>query len=192
MKKFFTLICLLNPFIVLADESRCAAAVEFVRANSENVVQIIQSRKSDSELSLELEKVFLDVMDVDWIGKFVIGPAWRSLKDEQKIEYLSLYRKFLLSSYVPLFKEYNGQSMRIDGSDIIDAKQCMVNTLLVQKDGKSAAVSVKYRLKDDGQTFKVHDIVAEGVSLLSTQRSEFGSIMANQGFGGLLAKLKKK
>ena len=51
-------------------------------------------------------------------------------------------------------------------------------------------VQVDYRVHpaEDG-SLKVFDIIVEGVSLITTQRSEFGSVVQNQGIDALIREL---
>jgi phospholipid transport system substrate-binding protein len=178
-----------SPKEVIANNSMTADA--FVQSISDNVMNLLHSSKSDSEKEKDLTKIFEDTVDIEWIAKFVIGKYWNEITPEQKAEYLTVYREYLIKSYVPMFKKYNNQEILIKNIDSGANSQYSVKTEIKSKE-KNEAYTVEYKLKTKDNTYKVRDIIAEGVSLLSTQRSEFGSIIGSEGIEGLSKKLKEK
>ena len=66
-----------------------------------------------------------------------------------------------------------------------------VETTINDSDGKAYNVSYKVKQAEKG-AFKIYDITAEGVSMITTQRSEFGSILSRDGMEGLIYKLEQK
>lgn len=175
----------------LAYASNADGAKQFVNQVTEKVMSIAASGKSDSEKLNVLNEIFFETIDTDWIGKFAIGKYWMELNDEQKVNYLKTYRTYISASYVPLFKKYNGQNIIIDEIKNLGNDTFLAVTQIKQPDNKPS-IRVEYRLKHSKNTFKVRDIIAEGVSLINTQRSDFSSIMNQGGFDGLIKKLSSK
>lgn len=175
----------------LALVAESADAEKFMLSTSNRVVSLLDSHTSSEAKEQQLRSVFSEVMDIDWIGKFVLGKYWNTLSDTQKISYLQSYRKFLLSSYVPLFKDYNGQKFVIKNIKEAGKDQFIVVTE-IQSTQSAAAYKVEYRLKANSGAFKVRDIIAEGISMLATQRADFSSIITNSGFDALIEKLHNK
>lgn len=163
----------------------------FVHDTSQKVISLLQTATSYQQKSEGLTKIFVDTMDVDWMGKFVIGKYWKDLNDEDKNAYLEVYRRYLISSYVPLFKKYHNQSLNVKGIKTLDNDQYTVTTE-IKGEQQKAPYLVEYRIKFNSNTFKVRDIIAEGVSLLTTQRADFGSILTNGGISSLKTKLEEK
>jgi len=64
----------------------------------------------------------------------------------------------------------------------------MVHTTLTDSDGKVINVDYKVRRYKSGR-FKLVDIVAEGVSMVMTHRSEFHSVVSRDGLDVLIEKL---
>ena len=195
MKK---LSLLLKTFVVLMITSGTAIAEEstenvnkFINGTSERVISVIESKASDSTKESNLTSIFSDVMDVDWIAKFVLGRYWSSLDEQQKINYLKTYRKYLISSYVPLFRKYNDQKLVLKDVKSIGNDQYIAITE-IQSNQNAQPYNVEYRLKHIDNHFKIHDIIAEGVSLLTTQRSEFAAVMNQGGIDALNNQLNEK
>jgi phospholipid transport system substrate-binding protein len=69
----------------------------------------------------------------------------------------------------------------------------MVFSELKRRDGQSV-VSIGWRLRSKGDSFKVVDVLVEGVSMGQTQRSEFASVIRRHGgeIEGLLNEMRER
>ena len=52
-------------------------------------------------------------------------------------------------------------------------------------------IVVDFRVRPDGDSFKVIDVVVEGLSMLKTQRDEFSSVIQRNGLDGLINSLQQ-
>jgi phospholipid transport system substrate-binding protein len=163
----------------------------FVQSTSDKVISVIKSKSADSSKESQLTEVFTSIMDIDWIARFAIGKNWQGLSSDQQNQYLANYRKYIISSYVPIFKKYNGQSLNIKGVKNIGNDQYLVHTE-IKSDNSNVPYKVEYRVKHIDGTYKVRDIIAEGVSMINTQRSDFASIIAEKGVSALNQNLLEK
>lgn len=184
------LIMMLNQ--ALSDEV-LDKAKQFVSNLSQTTINIIENSASDSAKEQKLRDLFISSVDHMWMGKFAIGNHWRSLESDKQNEYLGVYKEYLIKSYVPNFKKYNK-----DKVNILDIKQTkdneyLVSTEIIRQQGEPIKVNYQLRLlQNSNGEFRIFDIIAEGVSLIITQRSDFGSIIARSGIDGLIDTLKQK
>lgn len=165
-------------------------ATRYVDELGNEVLAILTAKVKDKEKEAKLEELFLNAVDADWIGKFAMGRHWRGLDANQKKRYLPAYRHYLVQSYVPRFREYNDEKFEIVKSKSLPNKQYMVYTVIKSKDGTT--ISVDYKLRPSKKTFKVIDIVAEGISLITTHRDEFSSVIASKNVEYLISRLEAK
>lgn len=178
-------------FITCASFAKSAAdAEDFIQKTSQKVMSIVEANESDIQTQNSLKKIFNDVMDVSWIGRFVIAQHWNQLSATQREKYMNTYREFLSKKYVSLFKDYNGQKLVIKDTKDIGQDQFVVTTA-IKNPNNNGDYKIEYRLKYDS-SFKVRDIIAENVSMINTQRSEFSSILSSKGFDGLIDILQAK
>jgi phospholipid transport system substrate-binding protein len=189
IKNLVILIGLLSANFSYADID---GAQKFVKEVGEVT---IETAKSD-ELSVEekeqkLIQLFENSVDTGWIAKFVMGQYWRDMEEETQEKYKKLYHKYLLQSYVPEFKEYTDEKLKFLGSEKEFEKEYIVKTEIVSPKGQVYRVDYKIR-EDDQGNYKIFDIVAEGISLITTHRSEFGSIVSRKGSDFLIKKLAQK
>jgi len=180
-----TVILASNP----ASAIECADPKAFVESVRDSVLAVIKSPASDTEKQTQLDKAFRDTADTEWMSKFVLGRNYSKLTPEQQAEYSKVYTDFLSASYVQRFREYNGDVITVN-SVKPNNEDFNVDTT-INRPGK-AAINVNYRVHKSGNCFKVIDVVAEGVSLISTQRQDFTAAFGQRGYDGLIEVLKTK
>jgi phospholipid transport system substrate-binding protein len=175
----------------VAVSASAAGANKFINKVGDATLDIVSSKKfTSAQKEQELTKLFESSVDIEWIAKFVIGSYGRGITPEQNTEYNDLYHKFLLQSYVPKFRQYTNQKIVIINTHPESEGEFSVQTEIKTPDQPS--IRVDYKVKMVSGQYKIFDIVAEGVSLITTQRSEFGSILSRNGLGFLIEKLKEK
>lgn len=165
---------------------------QFVDTMAGKVLAIIQDKtKSDDAKEAELRTIFNDKVDIDWMGRFAAGRYFARMSDEEKKRYSSAYHDYLLNSYVPRFREYTGEKIQVNGASKAAENEVMVQTSIVVPNVQQP-VLVDYRLKSAQGGFRVVDIIAEGISLITTQRTDFGTAIGNEGVDAFLARLEAK
>lgn len=146
--------------------------------------------KSDAEKQAALKDLFFQTVDVDWIGTFVLGRAWAKATPEQQQRYLQNYRNFIAKNYTSKLNGYSGETYKI--GDIREGSNGKyVVALEIVRPG-SANVETQYTVREDGGAYRITDIIVEGVSLITTQRSEFASVVSRKGLDFLIEQLGKK
>lgn len=188
--------CIMMAMVLVSLFSNAQASAEEARAyvnelGNKTISIISNTTIPEREKETKLTALFTETLDTEWIAKFVLGRYWRTAQPEQQKRYLALYQKFLINSYVPNFRDYTGEKFVVTAVSETGKDEYLVQTEIIHP-GKPKT-RVDYRLRKSAQgAYKVYDIIAEGVSLISTQRSEFGSIVARDGMDSLLKKLEAK
>lgn len=184
-------------FLVITNISAIAHATEakaigFIDQISQEAIQIIQAKNDAEDLKVRrLNRLFDRAVDTDWIAKFVMGRHWNQLTDTQKTSYTEVFQKYLANQYVPKFQEYNNQKYKIHKATSEQKGEYTVMTT-IYLDGKTP-ISVNYKLHmNHKKQLQIFDVVAEGISLVNTQRSEFGSVLSRKGPEFLITALTQK
>ena len=130
--------------------------------------------------------------DILAIGKFAMGAYWRDASEAQRNEYLGLFENSLVNTYTTRFEDYSGQTLRVKGFNASGDTDSIVLSEIVQKDGPS--VNVEWRVRKEGNNFKIVDVIVEGISMSITQRSDFASVIQHGGgsIDTLLASLREQ
>jgi len=169
--------------------------VEDVKIFVENIGNSIIRIASDSKLSesQKKQKIILEVdsvVDASWISKFVLGKYYRDLSEQQKNKFSELYRQFMINTYGPKFKNYNGKKFEVTRVE----KQAIFYTAHTQFFPRDSGnqILIDFRVKEQNGKLFVIDFIAEGISLLESQRSEFNSAINQSGIDQFISNLEKR
>lgn len=194
MKKIvftFVLLILVLPWAVRASALDTSNPKKFTDNIANRIIEIINSKKSESDKQEDLVNLFESYVDTDWMARFALGKYYRQLDDKKKTDYLRLYKDYVIYTYVPRFREYSGEKMNVLSSIKQGRGEYIVKSSLKTSKANND-VLVDYRLKKKGSSFKIIDVIGEGVSLITTQRSDFAAPISQRGIDFFLDRLAKK
>ena len=134
-----------------------------------------------------MEKTF----DLDLIAQFVVGRYWRRADDTAKVEYLKLFRDYMVATYSVRLNEYNGETLEIVSAKPTEQPTDVLVETLITRDVDGLKLPITWRMrKSEDRGYLVTDILVDNVSLAVAQRSEFVSVI--RGNGGTLESLNEK
>ncbi len=195
MKKISLIMVALLGFInvATADVNKDKAINLIENVTKEGIEQVINSNVSIEEKDKAFRQLFNTYLDLDFIGKYVLGRYWRVATPEQQKEFIKLYREFNVQTWSKRFDEFKGRNFVFEGTSVANnPNQIFVNTSVPMDD--AAPVSVKWRVNDVNGKLSIIDIIIENVSLAQTARNEYTSYVAKspKGVEGLLENLRSK
>jgi phospholipid transport system substrate-binding protein len=126
--------------------------------------------------------------DLNLIGRYVLGAAWRKATADQRSQYQALFKEFVLRTYSRRFGGYAGQAFTVTGAKPIGKKDILVSTKIARPSGPP--ILAGWRVREKNGSHKILDVVVAGVSMVVTQRSEFRAVVRRQGVGGLIETLR--
>lgn len=153
---------------------------------------ISNAKLSKEQKQLQLDKLFSNSVDIAWVGRFVMGRFWKQATESQKTAYLKEYQKFLIKHYTARFTDYTSGSFTITSVKDDGDNEYTVSMQLQGNNKKEEPVLVDYRVRGQEGTFKIFDVIVEGVSLITTQRSEFASVITQHDIDYLITQLRNK
>ena len=163
---------------------------EIVRQVIEKALDISQNPSYQGEARRQKVKRIVDPhFDYQEMAKRSLGPAWGKLSAGQRQEFVALFSQLLEASYSDKIEKY-AQRVKIDYTgEILDGDNAEVRTVVVKANDR---IPLNYRLLNEGGTWKVYDVVIEGVSLVSNYRSQFSRIIHESSYAELVKRLKTK
>ena len=195
-KKIFTAV--IGSIMLLANVAKAdvnaAKAEEFVKnTTQEGLVEIINSNASQAERNARFEKLFNSALDLKFSGRCVLGRYWKTASNEQRDRFIDVYRKLNVQTWSKRFDEFKGKEFIFKGTTpSSSSNQIFVNSIVPMDQGQPA--NVVWRVKQQGDKFKIVDIIIENVSLAITARNEYSAFIkkSQQGIDGLIADLENK
>lgn len=128
--------------------------------------------------------------DLVKIARVVVGKEWEKLTAEQQDKLVDVFSKLSIASYAHNFKEYGGEAFVFDSEEQTTRGGVVVHYILKVPDEKSHKFD--YWLKEKGDSWRIINIIADGVSDLALRRSEYTAILQREGFDALIAKINEK
>ena len=151
---------------------------------------LLDTKLNDAQLRQQLEKLAVNVVDVEGLAKFSLGEESKKLSDKQISEFVQVFKVYFSKNISNKLKDYSDQEVKITGSKKISDVYVMVNSKIVNAKDKQE-ILVDWRVFLVNGKLIIRDLVVEGLSLARTQREEFASIIANKGFEALIENLKE-
>ena len=137
-----------------------------------------------------LKPVIEEVDDLPYIARLTMGNHWKALTNQQKTLFIETFSELSISTYASRFTRYSGQTFAI--TDVADLSRGGVQVRSILTGSRGKKTHLDYLLKQRNGQWKVINILAEGVSDLAVKQSEYSALLTDEGFDGLINKLKEK
>lgn len=169
---------------------------QLVQKVTDEVMAAIKSDKQlaagDRQKALKLaEEKILPFVDFEQATRLAVGRAWSQASPEQKKRLVTEFKNMLVRTYSNAVEAYQGQTLKVlPARGKGDPEDTVVRTQFNRNGGQPLPIDFHMRQVDN--TWKVYDIVVEGVSLVMTYRSEFDAVVKQEGIDGLIKRLAQK
>ena len=186
-------LVLVGPWAAPETRAAPADAGSFVSNLGKRAIRELTPKDiSDAERVKRMRALLAEAFDVKAISKFVLGIYWRRTTEDQRAEFLKLYKTVVSHSYAGLFKKYTGETFEVIRQVSVAGGGSIVYGRIKRMNGPPVAIELQV-VKKSG-TYKAVDIKIEGVSMPLTHRKEYSSVIRrNRGnVAGLLSVLRKK
>lgn len=173
-----------NPY-KLMDE---AAQKTFDRLKNEQP----QIRANPDYLRTIVDQELLPYVQVKYAGALVLGQYYKSATPAQRDAYFAAFREYLKQAYGQALAMYHGQTYQIAPEQPLGDKTIVpIRVTIIDPNGRPL-VRLDFQWRKNSQTgnWQAYDMIAEGVSMITTKQNEWGTLLRTKGIDGLTAQLK--
>jgi phospholipid transport system substrate-binding protein len=131
-----------------------------------------------------------EVFDFRGASALALGPTWLSRTPDEQDEFVRLFAIFLERGFIGIIgtKASVADGVKIQYVDeSIGNEWAGVATSLLSRNGQE--LPVDYWLVRLGQTWKVRDVIIDGVSLIANYRSQFTRVLGAYPYAEVIARL---
>nr|WP_297347043.1 ABC transporter substrate-binding protein [uncultured Glaciecola sp.] len=173
-----------DPYVMINE----VASLTFDRIKREKE----QIQKNPELLRTVMEEELLPYIDYRFSAFKVLGKYASKVPREKLLEFVSVFREYLITSYAVALGYYDDQLVEFAPALEFDGRSD-VTVRAVIKDGDRPEIKVAFKVRKDRQSdqWQVYDMVAEGISLLSSKRTEFESILRQDGIDKVIELMRK-
>ncbi|HEX4504136.1 MAG TPA: ABC transporter substrate-binding protein [Alphaproteobacteria bacterium] len=164
-----------------AAQEKAADPGQFVQQLGDKAIaQLAGQQVPEQEERARFKKLLTDYFDTGAIGKFTVGRAyWGTATPEQQKEFLSLYETQVTNAYAKRFQDYSGEQFKVTNQQKDSEADTLVSSIITRPAG--APVNVQWRIRGEGGTFKVADVMIEGISMAVTDKQQFAAVIQRGG-----------
>lgn len=189
----------LVPATASAESPDPRDAEALVKETTEQLLEALREQASDGEIDVDVLRAKVDELvkphlDFVTMTRLAVGRHWRDASDEQKRALVEEFRQLLVRTYqsaLEQVEEYDGQRIEfLPMRESNHADRAEVRSRVIQPDGPE--IPVNYGLRYTGGEWKLYDIIVDGISLVTTYRSGFSTVVSRDGIDGLIEDLRRK
>jgi len=186
------IISMLTTSSVYAQDDEVATAKQVVEKFQSELIAVMKDGKKLGYAGRyqKLSDPISNSHDLTKIARIVVGKEWEKLSEDQQQKLTDIFIRLSIASYAHNFKDYSGESFGFDSEEETTRGGVVVHTHLVIPNDK--AVKFDYMLKEKGSSWRIINIIANGVSDLALKRSEYTTILQREGFDVLMSKINEK
>ncbi len=173
-----------NPYKLMNE----AAAKTFTRLKNEQP----KIKQNPNYLRDVVRQELLHYVQIKYAGALALGRYYHEATPAQRDAYFSAFGDYLAQAYGQALALYHGQIYQIQPIQPLgDAKIVAIRVTIIDPNGRPP-VRLDFQWRKNNQTgnWQAYDMVAEGVSMITTKQNEWSDLLRNKGIDGLTAQLK--
>jgi phospholipid transport system substrate-binding protein len=166
------------------------AATDLVKAKQTVMFDLLKRGGPDS--GKKISALFDEMLDYAGLAESSLGTEWAARSDVEKSQFSDLLKQLVRKAYERNLKKTLNFNIEYVGEESGSGGTIVKTKAVSQTNAREEPIEIVYRLSDKGGAWRVQDIVTEGVSLVSSYRSQFTKIVKKDGFPALIQKMKDK
>ena len=193
-KRFVGLILAFSFLLLIPLQGYAATPKETVESGVNKVLATLsdpafKAKSKEQQIAIVGEEID-HVFDFKELSRRTLGKSWKKMSADQQTEFVKLFKKLLQGVYADRLLAYSDQKVIFDKEVMLKKGRAEVQSYLQTSDGTK--VPLFYRLTDKSGSWKVYDVIIEGVSMVKNYRTQFREIIAKDSPEKLLEVLREK
>ncbi|MFO6299365.1 phospholipid-binding protein MlaC [Rahnella selenatireducens] len=174
-----------NPYSVMNE----AANKTFTRLKTEQP----KIKQDPNYLRQIVRDELLPYVQVKYAGALVLGRYYQQATPAQRDAYFAAFSEYLQQAYGQALAMYNGQSYTVQPEQSYADKDIIAIRVTITDPNGRPPVRLDFQWRKNSRTgeWQAYDMIAEGVSMISTKQNEWADILRQKGIDGLTARLKQ-
>ena len=184
---YTVLILLITAQTCLTSDENEAQAL--LKTKLDAAIAVLQKKDLDQEKKKEqLVEIVTPMFDFHLMAKLSLGRKyWPGLSEEKKDKFTDLFIKRLRASYLEKISLYTDEKVFYK-TPVQNGRKVRIPTEIISNNNR---ISMTYKMYKSKKNWKIYDVEIEGVSRISTYRSEFNEVLSKGTIDELLQRLEK-
>jgi len=178
--------------VLLAFIGGAAAAapspMAFIRAMDEKLDPLLEDTDKNKG---EILRILNEMLDFKQLCRESLGKHWDTRSKADRKDFCASLKSLIEKNSVKRLKYAKDHKIEYESEEVLGAKASVVTRITPEKP-RAPKTEIEYELQKAANSWRVTDMVTDGVSLVSTYCSEFGRIIAEDGWDVLMKRMKDK
>jgi phospholipid transport system substrate-binding protein len=193
------LLLLVGLFFVTAPalaQGTGGPATRYLRSRNEEANRVLQrpatTDAARAARSHDVTQILSDLLDFQELSRRSLGTHWDGLTEAQRREFVGLLQQLVERNYQANLERvldfdisYTAEQQTADGTTVTTSARS-------RTERRQPPVEIVYTLHLQGTTWRVFDVVTDGVSLVRNYRNQFNRVIADHDFPELLRRMRER
>ena len=174
-----------NPYSVMNE----AAKNTFTRLKTDQP----KIKQDPNYLRTIVREELLPFVQIKYAGALVLGRYYKDATPAQRDAYFNAFGDYLQQAYGQALALYRDQTYQVQPEQSYAGQQIIaIRVTIIDQHGRPP-VRLDFQWRKNSQTgdWQAYDMIAEGVSMISTKQNEWADILRQKGIDGLTERLKQ-
>ena len=174
-------------------------ATDAMKGSIDELLRVVQDKdlkqpaKTPERRKL-LEETVSERFDFEEMSLRALGAPWKQLSDQDKKEFVALFRTLLINTYREQIETYSGDGVQYLNERVEkagDKEYAEVRTKIFLSDKSELRLDYKL-INKDKTNWRVYDVVIQDIGLISNYQKQFSKIIHASSYQGLVDQLRVK
>ena len=169
---------------------------DLIRQTTDQVLRILedpglQGPAKQAERQARLHQIAEQAFDWEAMAQRALAVHWRGRSPQEQREFTELFRDLVERTYMNRLETATQEKQDIQYvGEQIEGSRAAVKTIVLTK--RNQQVPLEYRLQKSDGSWKIYDVLVEGISLVNNYRSQFSQIISSSSYEALVQKMKSR
>ncbi|NPE60235.1 phospholipid-binding protein MlaC [Dickeya dadantii] len=149
-------------------------------------------KQDPNYLRTVVREELLPYVQVKYAGALVLGQYYKNATPDQREAYFKAFEAYLEQAYGQALASYHGQTYEIASEQPVGNAEIVSIRVTITDNGGRPPIRLDFQWRKNTKTgyWQAYDMIAEGVSMITTKQNEWASTLRQSGVDGLTKQLQ--
>jgi phospholipid transport system substrate-binding protein len=189
-----TFVCVFFTFNAIPLSSAAISPLQEIQSTIDAVLDVLKDENlrlpaNKEKRRAQIRSLISERFDFEEMAKRSLARHWKKRTSAEKKEFVNIFSELLEASYVGKIESYTSEKISYNKEVLKGSKYAVVDTSVITK---KVTIPIEYKVIRKNNKWRVYDVVIEGVSFISTYRSQYNTIIKKESYQSLIKSMKSK
>jgi phospholipid transport system substrate-binding protein len=161
---------------------------EMIKVVAENTFERLKTEQAQihadpNRLKTVVQEELMPYVNYQYAALKLLGPNLRGAERSDVKEFITAFQQYLVTTYAQALTLYSDQAVEFQPKPSIPEDRRIITVKLDIVDAPRPNIKLEFKLRKDKRTreWEAFDMVAEGISMLSSKQSEWNGMIRKDG-----------